>query len=60
MGMSLAYGPPKERQEVIPLLLAAVEEGTTFFDTAEVYGPYTHDELGSFCFRAPDSVHTDR
>ena len=45
MGMSFSYGPPKDRQEMIALLRAAVERGVTFFDTAEVYGPYTNEEL---------------
>src|SRR5437870_10196684 len=45
MGMSFSYGPPKDRQEMIELLRAAVERGITFFDTAEVYGPYTNEDL---------------
>jgi aryl-alcohol dehydrogenase-like predicted oxidoreductase len=45
MGMSFSYGPPKDKQEMIALLHAAVERGITFFDTAEVYGPYTNEEL---------------
>ncbi len=45
MGMSFAYGPPGDRQEMIALLRAAVERGVTFFDTAEVYGPFTNEEL---------------
>jgi aryl-alcohol dehydrogenase-like predicted oxidoreductase len=45
MGMSWSYGPPKDRQQMIPLLRAAVERGVTFFDTAEVYGPLTNEEL---------------
>src|SRR5213596_1717687 len=45
MGMSFAYGPPKDRQEMIALLRAAVERGVAFFDTAEVYGPFTNEEL---------------
>ncbi len=45
MGMSFSYGPPKPKQEMIDLLRAAVEHGTTFFDTAEVYGPFTNEEL---------------
>jgi aryl-alcohol dehydrogenase-like predicted oxidoreductase len=45
MGMSFSYGPPKDRQEMISLLRAAVDRGVTFFDTAEVYGPYTNEEL---------------
>src|SRR5689334_20500113 len=45
MGMSFSYGPPKDKQEMIGVLRAAVERGITFFDTAEVYGPYTNEEL---------------
>ena len=45
MGMSFSYGPPKDKQEMIALLRSAVEGGTTFFDTAEVYGPFTNEEL---------------
>jgi aryl-alcohol dehydrogenase-like predicted oxidoreductase len=45
MGMSFSYGPPKDKPEMISLLRAAVERGVTFFDTAEVYGPYTNEEL---------------
>ena len=45
MGMSFSYGPPKDKQEMTTLLRAAVELGVTFFDTAEVYGPYTNEEL---------------
>ena len=45
MGMSFGYGPPKEKQEMIALIRAAVERGVTFFDTAEVYGPFTNEEL---------------
>src|SRR5437764_2042729 len=45
MGMSFGYGPAKDRQEMISLLRAAVERGVTFFDTAEIYGPFTNEEL---------------
>jgi len=45
MGMSFGYGPPKEKQAMILLLRKAVELGVTFFDTAEVYGPFTNEEL---------------
>ena len=45
MGMSFSYGPPKDRKEMTDLLHAAVERGITFFDTAEVYGPYLNEEL---------------
>jgi len=45
MGMSFGYGPPKDKQEMISLLHDAVERGVTFFDTAEVYGPFINEEL---------------
>src|SRR4051812_49032748 len=45
MGMSFGYGPPMDKQEAISLIRAAVERGVTFFDTAEVYGPFTNEEL---------------
>jgi aryl-alcohol dehydrogenase-like predicted oxidoreductase len=45
MGLSFGFGPPVEKQEGISLIRAAVERGVTFFDTAEVYGPYTNEEL---------------
>ncbi len=45
MGMSWSYGPPKDKQEMISLLHAAVDRGVTFFDTAEVYGPLVNEEL---------------
>src|SRR5437867_399940 len=45
MGMSYGYGPAADRQEMIALLRSAVERGVTFFDTAEVYGPLTNEEL---------------
>jgi len=45
MGMSFSYGPPKDTQEMTALLRTAVERGVTFFDTAEVYGPFTNEEL---------------
>ncbi|MBL8980137.1 MAG: aldo/keto reductase [Gemmatimonadetes bacterium] len=45
MGMSFGYGPAKDRQEMIALIRAAVERGVTFFDTAQVYGPFTNEEL---------------
>src|SRR3982751_5635024 len=45
MGMSWSYGPAKDKQEMIALLRAAVQRGITFFDTAEVYGPLTNEEL---------------
>ena len=45
MGMSFSYGPPKDKQEMIRLLRSAVERGITFFDTAEVYGPFINEEL---------------
>ena len=45
MGMSMSYGTPPEKQEMIKLLHAAVERGVTFFDTAQIYGPFTNEEL---------------
>ena len=45
MGMSFGYGPARDKQEMIPVIRAAVERGVTFFDTAEVYGPFTNEEL---------------
>jgi len=45
MGMSFGYGPPKDKPEMISLIRTAVERGLTFFDTAEVYGPFTNEEL---------------
>src|SRR3954466_6310683 len=45
MGMSWSYGPPMDKQAAIALVRAAAERGVTFFDTAEVYGPYTNEEL---------------
>jgi aryl-alcohol dehydrogenase-like predicted oxidoreductase len=45
MGMSHGYGPPKDKSEMISVVRAAVEKGVTFFDTAEVYGPFTNEEL---------------
>ena len=73
MGMSYSYGPPKDKGEMIALLRAAVDRGITFFDTAEVYGPYTNEELvgealapfrkqvviGKFPVK-PDAVHIER
>jgi aryl-alcohol dehydrogenase-like predicted oxidoreductase len=45
MGMSHGYGAPQDRQQMVSLLRSAVERGVTFFDTAEVYGPFTNEEL---------------
>ena len=45
MGMSYGYGPAADKQEMIALIRSAVERGITFFDTAEVYGPFTNEEL---------------
>lgn len=45
MGLSFGYGKPTEKQEAIKLIRAAYEQGVTFFDTAEVYGPYTNEDL---------------
>src|SRR5256886_4204714 len=45
MGLSFGYGPAGDKQEMIAVIRAAVESGVTFFDTAEVYGPFTNEEL---------------
>src|SRR6202795_112354 len=45
MGMSFGFGPPGDKQEMIALIRSAVERGVTFFDTAEVYGPFSNEEL---------------
>lgn len=45
MGLNFSYGPAPDRQQMIQLLRAAVERGVTFFDTAEIYGPFTNEEL---------------
>src|ERR671911_564812 len=45
MGMSFGYGPAADKNDMIKLIRAAVEKGVTFFDTAEVYGPFTNEEL---------------
>jgi aryl-alcohol dehydrogenase-like predicted oxidoreductase len=45
MGMSFGYGPPADKHQMISLIRAAFERGVTFFDTAEVYGPFTNEEL---------------
>jgi aryl-alcohol dehydrogenase-like predicted oxidoreductase len=45
MGMSFGYGPPADRQQMVSLIRSAVERGVTFFDTAEIYGPLTNEEL---------------
>jgi aryl-alcohol dehydrogenase-like predicted oxidoreductase len=45
MGMSFGYGPPKDKQEMMSVIRSAVELGVTFFDTAEVYGPFINEEL---------------
>jgi aryl-alcohol dehydrogenase-like predicted oxidoreductase len=45
MSMSHGYGPPADKQDMIALIQAAVDRGVTFFDTAQVYGPFTNEEL---------------
>src|SRR6266480_2474569 len=58
MGMSFGYGPAMEKQQAISLIRSAVERGVTFFDTAEVYGPFTNEELVGEAlapFRGPQS-----
>jgi len=61
MGMSFGYGPAGDRQEMISLIRSAVERGITFFDTAEVYGPFTNEELvgeALFPFRGQVAIAT--
>jgi aryl-alcohol dehydrogenase-like predicted oxidoreductase len=55
MGMSVSYGPPGDRKEMIALIQAAVERGVSLFDTAKVYGPFINEELvgHTCCFRTP-------
>ena len=45
MGMSMSYGPPADKKEMIALIHKAIDDGVTFFDTAEFYGPYKNEEL---------------
>ena len=45
MGMSYGYGPAHDKKEMISVIRSAVEHGVTFFDTAEIYGPFTNEEL---------------
>ena len=45
MSMSFGYGPAGDKQEMINVIRSAVEQGVSFFDTAEVYGPFTNEEL---------------
>ena len=45
MGMSFGYGPPADKREMITLIASAIDKGVTFFDTAEVYGPFVNEEL---------------
>src|SRR5271168_2734411 len=45
MGMSFSYGPPADRDAMISLIRSAVKQGVTFFDTDEIYGPFTNEEL---------------
>ena len=45
MGLSHGFGPPADRQHAISLIRTAVERGVTFFDTAQVYGPFTNEDL---------------
>src|SRR5579863_3298515 len=45
MGMSFGFGPPADKKEMIALIRTALERGVTFFDTAEIYGPFTNEEL---------------
>ena len=45
MSMSSGYGPPGEKKEMIAIIHAAIEQGVTFFDTAQIYGPFTNEQL---------------
>jgi aryl-alcohol dehydrogenase-like predicted oxidoreductase len=45
MGLSFSYGPPMEKSEAVKVIRKAADSGVTFFDTAEVYGPFTNEEL---------------
>src|SRR5258705_3719617 len=61
MGMSYGYGPAPDKQEMISLIRTAVDRGITFFDTAEVYGPFTNEELVGEAlapFRSPAVIAT--
>ena len=60
MGMSFGYGPAGDKQEMIALIRAAVDRGVTFFDTAEVYGPFTNEELRRRSARAGPRPRGDR
>jgi aryl-alcohol dehydrogenase-like predicted oxidoreductase len=60
MGMSFSYGPPKDKQEMTSLLRAAVERGITFFDTAEVYGPFLNEETRGRSSRSRPQASGDR
>ena len=60
MGMSSAYGPAADKQEMIALIRAAVERGVTFFDTAEGYGPFANEELVGEALRACAQPGGDR
>src|SRR5512135_2933835 len=57
MGMSFGYGPAADKKEMISLIRSAFEQGVTFFDTAEIYGPFTNEELvGEALAPIPDQV----
>ena len=60
MGMSFGYGPAGDKQEMISVIRAAVDLGVTFFDTAEVYGPFTNEELVGEAPRARPRAGGDR
>ena len=60
MGMSFGYGPPNDKQEMISLLRSAVERGVTFFDTAEVYGPFTERRIRGRSSRSVSRASGDR
>ena len=58
--MSADYGPPAETQQMVGLIRTAVERGVTFFDTAEVYGPFTNEELVGEALGADPRSGSDR
>ena len=60
MGMSQSYGVPPDKQAMIAFIRTAVERGVTFFDTAEIYGPYTNEELVGEAFGARARSGGDR
>ena len=58
MGLNFGYGHALEKQEAVNLIRAVYDRGVTFFDTAEVYGPFTNEELVAVCWLRPDQCHS--